>query len=130
MDALTREAIALTRIQASTRSMSAEEMESMIRSVTVGLHSITSQPVEKVAPPEVDWRKSIRAKSITCLECGERFKILTKKHLAKHDLEPAEYRATYSMPKGAPLTCKELSRARKETMQRTRLWERKATKEA
>lgn len=125
MDVLIQQAIELTKIQASTREMSEQEMWSMIKGISSGLQAIISRPVEDELPEIVDWKRSIRAKSILCLECGQSFKILTKKHLAKHDLDPVEYRATHGMPKGTPLLAKELSKARRERMKGIQLWKRK-----
>ncbi len=125
MNALLQEAIALTKIQASTRAMSEQEMQSMILGIASGLQGIKSPEVEEEQPVIVDWKRSIRSKSILCLECGKSFKILTKKHLAKHDLDPVEYRAIQGMPKGTPLLAKELSKARRERMKGIQLWKRK-----
>ncbi len=128
MDALLREAITLTKIQASVRSMTGEEMESMFKGIASGLRGLSGSQQENTEQIEVDWRKSIKARSIVCLECGETFKVLTKKHLSKHDLDPVEYRASHGMPKGTPLIAKELSKARRERMKSIRLWERRDTK--
>lgn len=125
MDALFKEAVELTKIQATVRSMSGEEMEKMLNGLAVGLRGIVEGKKEVSELVEVDWRKSIKARSITCLECGQSFKVLTKKHLAKHDLEPFEYRAIHGMPKGTPLIAKELSKARRERMKGIQLWKRK-----
>ena len=125
MNVLLQEAIALTKIQASTRAMSEQEMQSMILGIASALQGIKSPELEEEQPVIVDWKRSIRPKSILCLECGQSFKILTKKHLAKHDLDPVEYRATHGMPKGTPLLAKELSKARRERMKGIQLWKRK-----
>ena len=125
MDAVLREAIALTKIQAGTRAMTGEEMQSMIRGIACGLLGATSTSVEQEQPVTTDWKKSIKARSIICLECGQSFKVLTKKHLAKHDLDPGEYRAVHDMPARTPLLCRELSKARREKMVGMKLWQRR-----
>lgn len=71
-------------------------------------------------------KKSIREKSITCLECGKIMKVLTKRHLALHGLDAASYREKWGFKKGTPLTCKELQRSRRAKMKDMKLWEKRA----
>lgn len=51
-----------------------------------------------------DPMNSITRKGITCLECGEVFTILTNEHLARHDLDRAEYREKHGFPEDTQLT--------------------------
>ena len=71
------------------------------------------------------FRKAVKESSVVCLECGKSFKVLTKKHLAAHNLTPEEYRAKYGYKKGAPLAAKSLQRERRKKMKDMRLWERR-----
>lgn len=70
-------------------------------------------------------RKSIKEKSVTCLECGKTFKILTKRHLASHGLDMASYKEKWGLKKDVPLVCKSLQRERRRKMKDIRLWEKR-----
>jgi predicted transcriptional regulator len=123
-----QEALAIVKAQASVRTMSAEEITDMVQRVAAGIMGMTEP-----APPEqptlgqgiIDPKKSIKEASITCLECGKSFKVITRKHLAAHGLTPEEYRAKYGMKKGQPLACKSLARERRKKMKDMKLWERR-----
>lgn len=123
-----KEALEIVKAQASVRTMSEDEINSMLAKLVAGIMQTASNGVTDGIPEEgpfVDAKKSIRETSVTCLECGKRFKVLTKKHLAAHGLTPDEYRAKYGMKKGAALACKALARERRKVMQKSRLWERR-----
>lgn len=66
--------------------------------------------------------KSIRPKSITCLECGKSFRALTNPHLASHGLDAVAYREKWGLRKNLPLVCHELRRSRRRTMEGLQLW--------
>ena len=80
---------------------------------------------EQNREPPVDPKKAIREKSVICLECGKKFKVLTKKHLATHGLTPAEYKDKWGFKKTQALVDKSLARARKNKMQEMQLWKRR-----
>ena len=73
----------------------------------------------------VEARKSVKEKSVTCLECGQSFKILTTRHLASHGMTSAEYREKWGFKKDAPLVCKALQRERRKKMKDMKLWEKR-----
>ena len=127
-----REALALTKAQASVRVMNEEEMMSMVASLAKLLQNITlNEKFSEETPANtsiMDAKKSIKEKTVTCLECGKVMKIITKKHLALHNLDAVSYREKYGLKKGTPLACKELQRKRKAKMKDMRLWERRADK--
>ena len=120
-----KEAIAVTTAQASARPMTEAEISSMIKAVALALKDIVEEPAQPVAAP-VDAKASIKETSITCLECGKKFKVLTKKHLVTHGLTPDEYRLRYGFKKSQALACKSLSRERRKVMGGTKIWERRA----
>ncbi|MGX8718815.1 MAG: MucR family transcriptional regulator [Desulfovibrio sp.] len=123
----------LVAAQASVRVMTEDEMVSMIASLAANLRIMdNAQPSPKaadvIADDSIDPRvskKSITDKSITCLCCGKKAKVLNKKHLATHGLTPSQYRAKFKLPKGIPLTCKDLTKSRRDKMNEMRLWERR-----
>jgi predicted transcriptional regulator len=124
MEDTLKQALEIVKAQAGVRVMSAEEMVSMIETITQSIGSVGREEV-KEEKPVVDPKKAIREKSIVCLECGKSFKVLTKKHLASHDLTPDEYREKWGYKKGTALVAKGLARARRKKMQSMKLWEKR-----
>lgn len=137
MDDFLKMAMDMVKAQAGVRTMSAEEMASMVLELSKklsglaggGTTSVTSVPIES-ASPVMDPKKSIKEKSVTCLECGRTMKLLSAKHLAAHGLTKKEYLAKYGMKKGTSLLAKGLSRARKEKMKSMELWKRRGAAKA
>ena len=124
-----KEALEIVKAQASVRTMSAEEIMTMVTSVAGSIMALGNDSgtpgCDLTEAPFVDAKKSIRETSVTCLECGKRFKVITRKHLAHHGLTPAEYRAKYGLKKGTALTCKSLARERRKKMGEMKLWEKR-----
>ncbi len=123
MEDYLKEALEIVKAQASVRTMSEEEMTSMVRKLSAGIQAIAENtiPAQEEAPA-CDPKKSIKEKSIVCCECGKSFKIITKKHLASHGLTPDEYREKYGLKKKSPLVCKSLQRERRKKMKEMKLW--------
>ena len=121
MEEYVRQALEIVKAQAGFRSMTEDELASMIKSVSGVIQELV--PAQDVAPalPE----KSLTDKSITCLECGKSFKIITKKHLYKHGLTPEEYKEKWGYQRGMPLICKNLQKERRKKMRSMKLWERR-----
>ena len=130
MESYLEQALSLVKAQASVRPMSEDDMCNMITSLVAKLQKIASCECADVdapeAAPSMDPKKSIKEKSITCLECGKVFKVITKKHLVLHGLDAAAYREKWGLKKGTPLTCKELQKARRAKMKDMKLWEKRA----
>ena len=110
MEDYLKHAIELVKAQASVRVMSEDEMAEMISSLSSKLKKLDccEEPEEVCASaeaPVVDPKRSIKEKSIVCLECGKTFKVITKKHLILHGLDAASYRAKWGFKKGTPLSC-------------------------
>lgn len=123
-------ATGLVRDMAQQKPMTADEIVVAVATIAHGLESIQQGPPAPSEQPTlgqgvIDPKTAIKENSITCLECGKRFKILTKKHLATHGLSPEEYRAKYGYKKTQALACKSLARERRKTMQKSKLWERR-----
>lgn len=127
MDDYLKEALEIVKAQASVRTMTEEEITSMVRKLSRGIRDIDSGSAVAVEEEEIacDPVKSVREKSITCCECGKSFKIITKKHLALHSLTPEEYREKWGYKRNTPLACKALQRERRRNMQDMKLWERR-----
>ncbi len=129
MDDYLKQALEIVKAQASVRIMSEEEITSMVRGLSYSLRHLedTPKPPEEQKPPTITPTKSIKEKSITCLECGKSFKIITKKHLATHNLDPETYREKWGIKKSTPLICKELQRDRRKKMREMKLWEKRSS---
>lgn len=128
MDNHLKEALEIVKAQASVRTMTEEEITSMLQNLTKGIRSISESLPAEDGGEEVsgiDPAKAIKEKNIVCVECGRSFKLLTKKHLATHGLTPEEYRERCGYKKNTPLVCKSLQRDRRKKMKDMKLWERR-----
>ncbi|MFP4315684.1 MAG: MucR family transcriptional regulator [Desulfovibrionales bacterium] len=125
-DAL-RQALEIVKAQASVRTMTEDEIASMVQKLASQIQGISTGEisVQEEQGPEVDPKNAIREKSVICVECGKTFKVLTKKHLALHGLTPAEYKKKWGYKKGTALIAKGLARERRKKMQDMKLWERR-----
>ncbi|KAB1441238.1 MucR family transcriptional regulator [Pseudodesulfovibrio senegalensis] len=128
MEEYLKQALEIVKAQASVRTMTEEEITSMVQKLSAGIQAIAEgdslEAEEKMA---CEPQKAIREKSIICCVCGKSFKILTKKHLASHDLTPAEYREKFGYKKNFPLVCKSLQRERRKKMKEMKLWTKRKT---
>lgn len=128
MDDSLKHALEIVKAQASVRVMTEEEITSMVRTLAGNLRTLEDglPEEERIAiAPAVPPAKSIKEKSVTCLECGKTFKIITRKHLAMHDLDMDSYREKWGIKKNTPLVCKELQRERRKKMKEMQLWEKR-----
>ncbi len=124
-----KEALEIVKAQAGVRTMTEEEITSMVQKLADGIKNVVEGGVaEEAQRPAVDPKKAIREKSIINLEDGRPYKILTKKNLARFGLTPDEYRAKWGYKKGTPLICKGLQRERRRKMKEMRLWEKRTKK--
>src|SRR6266853_4392766 len=78
----------------------------------------------ETSPAPINWRKSITKHTVTCLACGASFRQLSVRHLKEHGLDGKTYRIKYGIPRTQPLAAKEITAIRKESMQRSRPWEK------
>ncbi|MEW5775056.1 MAG: MucR family transcriptional regulator [Thermodesulfobacteriota bacterium] len=127
MDDFLKEALEIAKAQASVRTMSEEEILAMVQKLATSLARLAGETplAEAEEAPATDPKKAIREKSVTCLECGKSFKVLTKRHLASHGLTAAEYKEKWGYPKKTTLVCKGLARERRKKMAEMKLWERR-----
>lgn len=120
-------ALEIVKAQASVRTMTDEEITSMVRRLAAGIRDISGDELagETEQAVDMDPKKAVKEKTVTCLECGKAFKVITKKHLASHGLTPETYKAKHGYKKSMPLVCKSLQRDRRKKMKDMRLWEKK-----
>ena len=126
------QALAITKAQAGVRSMSAEEIVTYINDLVRAIRSTLDknaeddgQAEEKIDTEGLDPRKSIRENSVTCLECGQKFKMITKRHLRIHNLTPEEYKEKWGFRKNSSLACKSLQRMRRQKMKDMHIGDRR-----
>ena len=130
MDDYLKEAIEIAKAQASIRTMRVDEITTFVQKVSEGLRK-TAEGVFSVSEQKdqatsvVEGKKSIKEKTVTCLECGKSFKILSKRHLAHHGLTTEEYLQKWGLKKGTALVCKVLQRQRRKKMNDMKLWEKR-----
>lgn len=128
MDDYLKEALEIVRAQASVRVMAEEEIVTLIQRLAADIRGIAEGDRElECSSGEVtcDVKKSIKEKSVVCLECGKSFKILTRRHLESHGLDAVSYREKWGLKKDTPLVCKGLQRDRRKKMNDMKLWEKR-----
>lgn len=122
-------AVEIVKAQAGIRVMDEGEMCEMVRGIAnalAGIEENINQPVsDQGQEPAIDPKKSVKEKSVTCIECGKSMKMLSKKHLATHGLTQEEYKEKWGLKKNTPLICKFLARQRRQKMQEMQLWKRR-----
>ena len=127
MDDHLKLAIELATAQASVRVMEEEEMVAMIRSLSTSLKKMTDDSLDVDGEESLTSSpaRSIKEKTITCLECGKVFKLITSKHLSTHGLDAEAYRRKWGLKPDVPLVCKSLQRTRRKKMKDMKLWEKR-----
>ena len=131
MDDCLQAAIDIAKAQASVRVMTEEQLAEYIQNVAKKIRGIQAGTLEPqqdtilntVSPEEA--KKSIRENTITCLVCGKKCRVLTKRHLEKHGVTAKEYREHFGLKKDTPLVAKSLLRERRSKMEEMRIWERR-----
>jgi predicted transcriptional regulator len=114
----------IVQSQCSTKNMTTDEITAALQSTFTALQILqnneTQGGVESLAgegaqkKPAIAPAKSIQKNKITCLECGQEFKMLSPKHLKSHGLTGKEYRAKHGFSMRQPLCAKSLSDRRKK----------------
>lgn len=120
----------IVQAQAGVSKLTPEEINSLIKSTYDSLKVIKSDEIDEgeksAETPALDPKKSIKQATITCLECGKTFKIITKRHLKEHSLTPKEYRAKWGFKARQPLSAKYLSAKRRKVAKEQNLGQRLA----
>lgn len=121
-------ALEIVAAQAKVRTMTETEIGSLVDRLSTTIRGLDQAAPLAVASPAGSTalaKKAIRERTITCLESGVSYKMLTRRHLAKFGLTPDAYRIKWGYAKGTPLVCKALQRERRKKMREMRLWERR-----
>jgi len=89
----------------TNNSVTATDLPRLIAGVHGVFYELANAAVSEEVPtqnPAVSIRKSVTLDFLICLECGQKLKAL-KRHLVRHDLSPAGYRAKWQLPLGYPM---------------------------
>lgn len=89
----------------SNNSVAVNDLPNLIQNVHQALSGISGSKAaaEERASPAVSVRSSVKPDSVTCLECGQKQKML-KRHLSTaHNSTPAEYRQKFNLPPSYPM---------------------------
>ena len=131
MDECLQAALDIAKAQASVRVMTEDQLAEYVQNVAQKIRNIQSGSLEPqqesvlntVSPEEA--KKSIRENTISCLICGKKCRVLTKRHLEKHGITAKEYREHFGLKKDTPLVAKSLLRERRSKMEEMRIWEKR-----
>ena len=101
----------------SNNSVSIEQLPELIRTVSqtlsrLGQPDVAVEP-ETDKPTSAQVRKSIRPDGLVSFIDGKSYKTL-KRHLSRHGLTIADYKAKFGLPKDYPTTSPEYSAKRSE----------------
>lgn len=100
----------------SNHTLAVAEIPAVLRGIYGALStaSSSSSVQAEVQQPAVPIKRSVSQDTITCLECGQKNKLL-KRHLrVEHDLAPDEYRAKWGLPPEYPMAAPAYAAARSE----------------
>jgi predicted transcriptional regulator len=92
------------------------QLSTLIADVSATLNGL-GQPNVAPSPlpaPAVAIRRSVGAETISCLDCGQKAKMLKRHLMAAHGMTAAEYRARWSLPKNYPMVSKGYAARRSE----------------
>lgn len=130
MDSYLSLALEIVKAQATVRNMTEAEITALVGRLAGSIRDMDlagcDGPRGVSGNGAKDPKKAVKERTITCMESGKPYKILTKRHLAKFGLTPEEYRTKWGYPKGMPLVCKALQRERRKKMREMKLWERRS----
>jgi len=109
----------IVQAQSSSKNMSMEELQAALKETFTTLQNLqkieSGEEVAEATETEaaVAPQRSILKNKIICIECGQEFKMLSKKHLESHGLTGREYRQKYGFSLRQPLCAKSLTEKRK-----------------
>jgi predicted transcriptional regulator len=94
----------------------ATELPALIASVNQALAGLGQAPA--TAPvslsPAVPIRRSVGAETITCLDCGQKSKMLKRHLMTAHGMTVDQYRTRWGLPGDYPMVAKNYSARRSE----------------
>ncbi len=125
---------ALVLAQIEARHVTPDNIQTVLRTTYDALHqlqvleaddSITRAGGQTEAnPAPSNWQASITRHAVTCLECGDSFKQLSRRHLQRHGLDSRTYRHKYGIPSAQPLSSRAATARRRQLAKSIRPWEK------
>lgn len=116
------QAMEIACAQAGVKVMAPEDVLAYAKDVAKGILGTVQDSESVRQKPALDPAKSIGEKAITCLECGRKFRMMTSRHLQTHGLDADAYREKWGLKKGTALSCKALTRIRRQKMESMQIW--------
>ena len=110
----------------SHNTISPAQLPELIKGVSAALKGQRPQPKPEPQKPAVPIRRSVAPDAITCLECGKKFKSIRRHLRNAHELEPAEYRQKWGLPRDYPMTAPSYAERRSELAKASGLGRKKA----
>jgi len=108
----------LVEAQATSRSMSTEEMITSLSEIYKALQGLSQQQEadtgEGEAGPVVSRKKAFGKDKVYCMICGEGMKTLARHLRTKHDMTPSDYRKQFDIPTSQPLAARSYSETRRQ----------------
>ncbi|MDF2640597.1 MAG: transcriptional regulator, MucR family [Novosphingobium lindaniclasticum] len=100
----------------SNNKVEPDRLPALIQSVYGSLAQLGQAPevAEEQRKPAVSVRSSVKPDAVTCLECGEKLKMLKRHLMTDHGLTPEDYRGRWNLPADYPLVAPEYAQRRKE----------------
>lgn len=107
----------LVEAQATSRSMSTEEVVVSLTEIHKALKGLASgeeaAAVDENAPA-VTRKKAFGRDKVFCMICGEGMKTLARHLRTKHEITPSDYRKQFDIPRSQPLAAKNYSEKRRQ----------------
>lgn len=100
----------------SNNSVAVADVPGLIENIYGALAGL-GQVEEQVAvqqEPAVSIRSSVKPDAITCLECGQKMKMLRRHLGTEHGMSPEEYRARWNLGRDYPLVAPNYAQQRRE----------------
>ncbi|RMF48039.1 MAG: MucR family transcriptional regulator [Deltaproteobacteria bacterium] len=108
----------LVEAQATSRSMSTEEMITSLSEIYKALQGLSQdQDVAGEAAeagPVVSRKKAFGKDKVYCMICGEGMKTLSRHLRTKHEMTPSDYRKQFDIPSSQPLAARSYSETRRQ----------------
>lgn len=100
----------------AANSVAVSDLPNLIASVHKALAGLGAPVVEPEVKqePAVSIRSSVKPDSITCLDCGKKFKMMKRHLMTDHDMTQDQYRAKWQLPASFPMVAPNYAAARKE----------------
>jgi len=100
----------------SNNSVAVADVPGLIENIYGALAGLgqVEEPAAVQQEPAVSIRSSVKPDTITCLECGQKMKMLRRHLGTEHGMSPEEYRARWNLARDYPLVAPNYAQQRRE----------------